>query len=61
MKTKKLTTLKPPGTNKTAHTANTKFVMGDSYGTGIKNNVGKAVDITNYPKIKSKKPPKKLA
>jgi hypothetical protein len=61
MKTKKLTTLKNMGKNKTAHTANTKFGMGDSYGTGIKNKVGKAIDITNFPKIKSTKPPKSLA
>jgi len=51
-----------PGRN--AHTANTKYGMGDYYGSGIKNPVGKIRDVTNFTEVKAKKlgkPPKSLA
>ena len=32
---------KKVGPNKQAHTANTKYGMGDNYGTGVKNPLGK--------------------
>lgn len=53
-----------PKFNKNAHTPNTKFGMGDYYGTGIKNKMGRSIDIMGLsptnPK-KMKKPPKSLA
>jgi hypothetical protein len=53
------------GKNKQAHTANTKYGMGDNYGTGIKAKLGRMRDdsmgmIALTPK-KLKKPPKNLA
>lgn len=32
---------KKPGKNRFAHTANTKYGMGDNYGTGLKAKIGK--------------------
>lgn len=49
---------------KNAHTAKTQTGMGDYYGTGIKQKVGRARDImgmTPIKPIKMKKPPKSLA
>lgn len=50
---------------KQAHTPNTKFGMGDSYGTGVKQKIGKALSntasVASIPKAKIKKPPKSLA
>jgi len=52
--------LKP---SKPAHTANTKFGMGDYYGTGIKQKVGRSRDdlVNMSPLKKMGKPPKNLA
>lgn len=50
--------------NKTAHTSNSKIGMGDSYGSGVKNPVGKIRDvmgITNVIPKRLGKPPKSLA
>lgn len=54
---------KNPGKNKFAHTANTKYGMGDHYGTGIKAPLGKMRDGVGMVDIKNKlgKPPKSLA
>lgn len=55
---KKLKSTKP------AHTPRTKKGSGDFYGTGIKNKVGRIIDVTGYndiPKSKLRKPPKSLA
>lgn len=55
---------KKVGRNKQAHTANTPFGMGDHYGQGVRNPVGKARDIMGngpIPKSKMKKPPRNLA
>lgn len=49
---------------KNAHTANTKYGMGDFYGTGVKQKVGTMRDTYMMPKISSKnlgKAPKSLA
>ena len=49
---------------KTAHTANTKFGMGDFYGTGIRAKLGKVRESLATVKVsdkKLKKPPKSLA
>jgi hypothetical protein len=49
---------------KSAHTPKTKIGSGDYYGTGIKNKIGRIIDVTGYndiPKSKLKKPPKSLA
>lgn len=49
---------------KEAHTSNTKYGMGDYYGTGIKNKVGRMRDgAGQYPVAakKLKRPPKSLA
>lgn len=35
---------KKPGKNRFAHTANTPYGMGDNYGTGIKQKIGKIRD-----------------
>ena len=56
---------KKVGPNKQAHTANTKYGMGDHYGQGIKAKLGKMRSdsmgmIALTPK-KLKKPPKGLA
>ena len=47
-----------------AHTANTKHGMGDYYGTGIKNPVGKIRSVMGFAQSTPKslkKPPKSLA
>ncbi len=49
---------------KQAHTANTKYGMGNNYGSGIKNPVGKMrMSFIDMPVSKNKisKPPKSLA
>ncbi len=49
---------------KNAHTPNTKIGMGDFYGTGVKNPIGKIVDVfgnNNMSNSKMGKPPKSLA
>jgi hypothetical protein len=56
---------KPYKKNKEAHTANTKYGMGDHYGTGVRAPIGKMRDdsmgmIAMTPK-KLKKPPRSLA
>lgn len=55
---------KKPGKNKFAHTANTKFGMGDNYGTGVRQKLGKMVEGMGVKEISKKglkKPPKALA
>lgn len=50
--------------HKEAHTANTKYGMGDYYGTGVKNPVGKVISSAGVNPAKPKrltKPPKSLA
>lgn len=50
--------------NKENHVSNTKMGMGDSYGSGVKNPVGKIRDvmgITDVNPKKLRKPPKSLA
>lgn len=50
--------------SKEAHTAPTKYGMGDYYGSGVKNPAGKPRDVMgdNYKKVtKYGKPPKALA
>lgn len=51
---------------KQAHTSNAKIGMGDNYGTGHKNPIGKIRDVstvttTPLSKGKLKKPPKSMA
>ncbi len=47
---------------KQAHTSNQKFGMGDFYGVGVKNKVGRVNDSYMNPKSKNiGKPPKSLA
>jgi hypothetical protein len=49
---------------KTAHTSNTKKGMGDYYGSGMKNPMGRmreGLGMTPVPPSKLKKPPKALA
>ncbi len=56
--------LKPPTPLKNAHTSNAKIGMGDYYGTGVKNKVGRMIDGTGMRPVtpsKIKKPPKSLA
>ncbi len=57
-------TIKTPKANKQFHTSNSPVGRGDSYGTGVKNPIGKSRDnfgtgMTTNSKIK--KPPKNLA
>lgn len=56
---------KRPGKNRFAHTQNTKYGMGDSYGMGVKAKMGKVrSDSMGANFISSKKlktPPKSLA
>lgn len=50
--------------NKTAHTSNSKLGMGDFYGSGIKNPIGRVREEMMINPMKSKslgKPPKSLA
>jgi len=56
---------KKPGKNRFAHTANTKYGMGDHYGTGIRAKFGRMRDdsvgtVIPSPK-KMKTPPRGLA
>ncbi len=54
-------TRKPP---KFSHTSNSRKGMGDYYGTGVKNPMGKAIDVfaEKAPRAKDKgRPPKALA
>ena len=49
---------------KQAHTANTKYGMGDNYGTGIKAKIGKIREVTGMSTLSKKKigtPPKSVA
>lgn len=46
---------------KTAHTANTQKGMGDFYGSGVKNPMGKPRQIMGIKPIRKSKPPKSLA
>ena len=49
---------------KNAHASNSKYGMGDYYGSGIKNNTGRIIDgfgIDKLPAKKMKNPPKSLA
>lgn len=51
-------------TNKQAHTSNAKIGMGDHYGSGVKNPVGRIRDVMGITDVKPKrlgKPPKSLA
>ncbi len=54
---------KPLKRVKEAHTADTKYGMGDYYGSGIRNPVGRVVEGIGktIPKAKIGIPPKKLA
>jgi hypothetical protein len=55
---------KPLKPAKQVHTANTKYGMGDYYGTGVRNPMGRMRDgFGEYPATESqlKKPPKSLA
>ena len=52
------------GKNKQAHTANTKYGMGDNYGTGIRAKLGKMREGMGMQEISNRKmgtPPKSLA
>lgn len=54
---------KKPQSNAFNHTSNAKVGMGDYYGSGVKNPMGKIRSVTGYQKIapsKLKTPPKKL-
>jgi len=54
--------MKTPKVNKRAHTPNTQLGMGDSYGSAVKNKVGRIIDDSFVNPIKNKgKPPKSLA
>lgn len=56
---------KNPGKNKFSHVANTKYGMGDHYGTGVRAKLGKVRDTTvGFTPMKPKQlktPPKTLA
>ena len=56
---------KKTGPNKFAHVTNTKYGMGDNYGTGIKAKVGRMRDDSMgqnwFSPAKLKKPPKSIA
>ena len=55
---------KKPGKNRFAHTQNTKYGMGDNYGTGVRAKIGKMREGMGMREInpkKLKKPPKTLA
>jgi len=56
--------MKKKATPKTFHTSNSKKGMGDSYGTGHRNPMGKLKDVSFAQPAKTKtlgKPPKALA
>jgi hypothetical protein len=53
-----------PGKYKQAHTDNVKYGMGDYYGSGITNKIGKIRSVTGYEtpaNINLNKPPKSVA
>lgn len=55
--------IKKPGKNRFAHTANTKYGMGDNYGKGVRAKFGKMREgngIYPVPLKKLKKPPKQV-
>lgn len=55
---------KKPGKNKFTHTANTKYGMGDHYGSGVRAKMGTMRSGAGMYKLSSKKlgtPPKSLA
>ena len=56
---------KKPGKNRFAHTANTQFGMGDNYGTGVRQKLGKVRKDTMGMKAvspkKLKTPPRSVA
>ncbi len=56
---------KKPGKNRFAHTQNTQFGMGDNYGTGVRQKLGKVrkdtMGMSALSKKKMKTPPKGLA
>lgn len=56
---------KKPGKNRFAHTQNTQFGMGDNYGMGIKQKIGKVrrsySDHIEMSRKKLKTPPRALA
>jgi hypothetical protein len=54
---------KKVGPNKQSHTANTKYGMGDNYGTGVKNPLGKmrGMGMQTLTKKKLGTPPKSIA
>lgn len=55
---------KKPGKNKFSHTADTKFGMGDNYGTGVRQKLGRVIEGQGMKVISKKglkKPPKALA
>ena len=55
---------KKPGPNKFAHTPNTQYGMGDNYGTGTRNKVGRMRSgwgLEETPKSKLRTPPRSLA
>lgn len=50
--------------NKQAHTSNSKIGIGDNYGSGVKNPIGRIRDVMGITDVKPKrlgKPPKSLA
>lgn len=52
------------GKIKQAHSSMSKIGSGDNYGVGLKNKVGRAIDVFGYtpiPNGKIKTPPKNLA
>lgn len=56
--------MKSKSNYKKAHTANTKFGMGDNYGTGIKQKIGRIRDGMGMKSLSSKNlkiPPRELA
>lgn len=56
--------MKPSKPLKNSHTPNTKYGMGDYYGTGVRNPLGKVKEGLGVVQVKSKKlkkPPKTLA
>lgn len=55
--------MKKPKINKQAHTANTKYGMGDYYGTGVRSKLGTIRDGMGMQKLSQKKlktPPKSV-
>lgn len=55
---------KKPGKNRFAHESNTKYGMGDHYGTGVRAKVGKMIRGVGFQEVSSRKmgtPPKSLA